>query len=412
MKRCAIAMLVLFTLAGCGGPARPTPDLVATQIAVEEAAHATMTAKAPKTTEPSLATKRPEPTATPSAAPAATSTPTAAPTEAPTDTPTPTPSQTVSPTPSPTSTLAPTSTPSPAPTPTPRAKPTSAPTALPASSVVSLDKYKVYYSNFQGKTVADEQNALNYGVWSMRGDGEEATMLFAEALQPALSVDGKKLAYTRISTGIVVYDLTTGVARDVINHSGADTPSFSPDGYRLAYAEYTVVTWWDVFSANSMVHIASVDRAFNASALAGRRPAWSPTSNLIVYEACEGTKCGLLLLNADNGHTRFLVGDSAGKASWSPDGQKITYSTDADGDSEIWSINLDGTGAKKLTDNQSTDALASWSPDGKVVYLLSDRAGGWAIWAMNPDGTDQRRVKSIGVPQYWQWAKMSVGWNK
>jgi Tol biopolymer transport system component len=114
----------------------------------------------------------------------------------------------------------------------------------------------------------------------------------------------------------------------------------------------------------------------------------------------------------DDGSNRLLVGNSAGKASWSPDGQKITYSTDADGDSEIWSVNLDGTAARKLTENASTDALAAWSPDGHYIYHLSDRKDGWCIWIMKPDGTEQRKIKSIGVPRYWQWAKMSVGWNR
>jgi endonuclease YncB( thermonuclease family) len=305
-----------------------------------------------------------------------------------------------------------------APVPTPTSPvppmPTEKPTAKPKPEVEKppLDNYKVYFSNFQGSTVADNENTLSYSVWSMRGDGQEATMLFSEAQQPALSVDGTKLAYVHLNSGVFVYDLTTGQDRHVINHTNAVSPSFSPGGHRLSYAEYTVAQWWQVFRANSQVHIANVDGTDDVIALVGRRPAWSPTDNLIVYEACEGTKCGLLILNADNGGTRLLVGNSAGKASWSPDGQRVSYSTDADGDSEIWRINLDGTGAKKLTDNMSTDALAAWSPDGQYIFFISDRKDGWGIWVMHPDGSEQRKVKSIGVPQYWQWAKMSVGWNK
>lgn len=119
-----------------------------------------------------------------------------------------------------------------------------------------------------------------------------------------------------------------------------------------------------------------------------------------------------MLLNADTGNARMLVGESAGKASWSPDGKKITYSIAADNNADIWSINVDGTGAKRLTDNPSTDAMTAWSPDGQYIYFLSDRKGGWGIWVMRPDGSNPQKVQSVGVPQYWQWCKLAAGWNK
>ena len=50
MKRFIALILVVCFLGACGGEPTPAPDLVATQIAVEEAAHATMTAKAPTAT--------------------------------------------------------------------------------------------------------------------------------------------------------------------------------------------------------------------------------------------------------------------------------------------------------------------------------------------------------------------------
>jgi Tol biopolymer transport system component len=282
------------------------------------------------------------------------------------------------------------------------------PTAKPAA----LDRYRVYYSNYSGITVAESENTQSYSIWSMRGDGQEAMTLFAESQQPALSDDGTKLAYVHLNSGIFVYDLTTGEDRHVINESSAVSPSFSPGGYRIAYAAYIISSWWDVFTANSTIHIANADGTNDIPVLSGRRPAWSPVSSLLLYEACQGTTCGIMILNTDTGNARLLVGESAGKASWSPDGQTITYSTAADGDPEIWRINLDGTGQKKLTDNNSNDALASWSPDGQYIYFLSSRKDGWWIWVMNPDGTEQRRIQSLGVPPYWQWAKMAVGWNR
>jgi hypothetical protein len=75
MKKVLVLVLVLSSLAACGGEQTPTPDLVATQIAVEEAAHATMTARVP------TATHTPAPTPTTTAIPTPTGpTPTPPPT--------------------------------------------------------------------------------------------------------------------------------------------------------------------------------------------------------------------------------------------------------------------------------------------------------------------------------------------
>jgi len=88
MKRFMALILVVCFLGACGAEPTPTPDLVATQIAVEEAAHATMTARAP------IYTSTPEPTDTSS--PTSTPSPTSSPT--PSDTPTPRPTRTAIPT--------------------------------------------------------------------------------------------------------------------------------------------------------------------------------------------------------------------------------------------------------------------------------------------------------------------------
>jgi hypothetical protein len=83
MGKYLILALVLCLLAACGGEPTPTPDLVATQIAVEIAARATMTAWTP------TATSTPEPTET--VAPTDTPTPTSVPSKTPTPRPTVTP---------------------------------------------------------------------------------------------------------------------------------------------------------------------------------------------------------------------------------------------------------------------------------------------------------------------------------
>ena len=95
MKHCLALVLVLGLLVGCGAEPTPTPDAVGTQIAVEEAAHATMTARAPTATETPTTTPSPTHTSVPTKTP----TPRLTNTPAPTRTPPPTPTWTPSPMP-------------------------------------------------------------------------------------------------------------------------------------------------------------------------------------------------------------------------------------------------------------------------------------------------------------------------
>ena len=83
MLRWLMVALTSCLLINCGAHAEPTPDAVATQVAVEMAAHSTMTAQAPTATSTPLPTNTPSPT----------DTPTATKTPLPTNTPRPTPTR-------------------------------------------------------------------------------------------------------------------------------------------------------------------------------------------------------------------------------------------------------------------------------------------------------------------------------
>lgn len=97
--RCHWVLIVALAtiLAACGTEPSPTPDLVATQIAVEEAAHATMTARAPTATDTPTHTPTPTHTSTPTRTPSPTASPTATQTPTRTTTPSPTPTPTIPP---------------------------------------------------------------------------------------------------------------------------------------------------------------------------------------------------------------------------------------------------------------------------------------------------------------------------
>lgn len=77
---------------------------------------------------------------------------------------------------------------------------------------------------------------------------------------------------------------------------------------------------------------------------------------------------------------------------YSPDGLKIAFISTHDGDPEIFVMNADGTGLRKLTDNTAVDAAPSWSPDGGKIVFTSDRGGSFELYRMNSDGSQQQMI--------------------
>jgi Tol biopolymer transport system component len=73
--------------------------------------------------------------------------------------------------------------------------------------------------------------------------------------------------------------------------------------------------------------------------------------------------------------------------SWSPDGQRIVFASERDGNSEIYTMNADGTNVQRLTNNPAKDTEPTWSPDGKQIAFVSNRSGNNDVYTMSVDGT-------------------------
>jgi Tol biopolymer transport system component len=83
---------------------------------------------------------------------------------------------------------------------------------------------------------------------------------------------------------------------------------------------------------------------------------------------------------------------------------KIAFSSNRDGDFEIYSMNADGSGVTQLTNNSASDFQPAWSPDGTKIAFTSNRDPGdpdcdgefvlcnTEIYVMNADGSGQTRL--------------------
>lgn len=63
-----------------------------------------------------------------------------------------------------------------------------------------------------------------------------------------------------------------------------------------------------------------------------------------------------------------------------------------DTNAEIYSMNADGAGQTRLTNNRFWDSQPTASQDGKRIAFASNRTGNSQIYAMNADGSDVMRL--------------------
>ena len=81
--------------------------------------------------------------------------------------------------------------------------------------------------------------------------------------------------------------------------------------------------------------------------------------------------------------------------SWSPGGTMVVFTRlDTEGNGEIWRINADGTGAKRLTNTSGDNAFPAWSPGGSRIVFASNRYGSYDIFTMDLNGGTVRRLTS------------------
>lgn len=241
---------------------------------------------------------------------------------------------------------------------------------------------------------AQEKNLKNITKLTFGGDNAEAyfspnsKMLTMQVTNPAIGAQCDQ---------IYLYDLTQKPAESnlklISTGKGRTTCSFfMPDGKHIIYAS---------------THKANPDCPPKPAPRKDGKYLWPVYSDFEIFEADLNGKITKQLTNSPGYDAEAVV---------SPDGKKIAFTSTRSGDLEIWIMDIDGKNLKQLTHGLGYDGGAFFSHDSKKLVFRSSRPKteeeireykdllaenlvaptNMEIYTINIDGTDLKQITNLG----------------
>ena len=251
--------------------------------------------------------------------------------------------------------------------------------------------------------IVAQPDRLTSDVYVMNADGSGKARLTSDPSWEsglAWSPDGQKIAFARGGAGgnsaIYVMNVDGSEQRRLTSEAWGGELAWSPLGNKIAFVSRR--------DGNAEIYLMNADgsglRRLTRNTVGDRNPVWSPDGRRIAFES----NWQLNVMNADGSGQRRLTrnGGRNFAPAWSPDGQKIAFERRLGRKKygpcsgcgrastfEIWVMNADGSGQQRLT---TQGAQPGWSPDGQKIAFMSERDGNAEIYAMNADGSEQRNL--------------------
>jgi WD40 repeat protein len=236
---------------------------------------------------------------------------------------------------------------------------------------------------------------------------------------PSWSPDGGRIVFSTPeaergrSVRVINVD-GSGERRLTARSSLALSPRFSPDGGSIAFTTGNEET--GVFAITVMRSDGTAARTLTRGV--DFSPTWSPDGTKIAFtrlvpDRRQTPHAYVYAMNADGSGLRRLATEAQSPA-WSPDGTRIAFASNRNVDQrrcpedicifpgDIYVMNADGTGERRITHNSADDAEPTWSPDGRQIAFSSDRSyqrgqESMELYAMDSNGACIRRLTNTSA---------------
>ncbi|MBS1722298.1 MAG: PD40 domain-containing protein [Armatimonadetes bacterium] len=258
-------------------------------------------------------------------------------------------------------------------------------------------------------TIAFSSNRTgSYDIYTVLDDGTSlarVTQTGRDATQPAW-VDNDTLVFvTRSNATKNLYTVqTNGTSMSRVTYSAENdgSPEANPAGSLLIYDTVRDKFRCVVKSSSTGVPITRLTQNSPESFC----PAFDRTGEFFAFCSDRGTGAiNLYYTGSDldiNSATQITNNTSVSwQPTWSVDGNTLAFSTNRDGNFQIYSIGKNGTGQTRLVNNAFDCTFPTWvyasSPVNERIAYMSNATGSHQVYLMHTNGTSQTQLTSSGT---------------
>ena len=128
-------------------------------------------------------------------------------------------------------------------------------------------------------------------------------------------------------------------------------------------------------------------------------PSWSPDGGRLAYVSFERGNSSIYIQNIASGSRELIASFRGinGAPSFSPDGSRLALTLSRSGNPEIYVMNLGSKALTQVTNQFGIDTEPTWSADGGTIYFTSDRGGRPQIYQVSASGGGATRVTFQGT---------------
>jgi Tol biopolymer transport system component/serine/threonine protein kinase len=118
-------------------------------------------------------------------------------------------------------------------------------------------------------------------------------------------------------------------------------------------------------------------------------PKYSPDGQRIAFSSNRSGAQEIWVSDRDGVNANRLTsfeGPATGSPAWSPDGRNLAFDSRPEGNPDIYVVSAEGGLPRRLTTEPAQDVLPRWSRDGAFVYFASNRTGRFEVWKVPTAG--------------------------